>query len=189
MDFEANNMHVSQRLGVARRWANSWPMLPRPQNWQSVQMPSIVALGRLGWAQITDVMHNISKALLRAKYLPKNEKKIAKQFWLGIISPVLSKCNGVVPHQRLCASPYNTPTLPDYARVPRIWYQSPSLPYRSPNLPFELSVLKFFTAKTISSKWTLMVCTSFKTLYNVHSHTHVIFWGLRQFVNIGGGGW
>lgn len=131
-------MRVSQGLGVARRWANSWPMLPHPQNWQSVQMPSIVALGRQGWAQITDVMHKISKALLHAKYLAKNEKEMAKQFWLGINSAVLSKCNGVVPHQRVCASPYNMPTLLDYARVSRIWYQSPSLPYRSPNLPFEL---------------------------------------------------
>ena len=111
-------MCVSQRLRVARRWANSWPMLPHPQNWQSVQMPSIVALGRQGWAQITDVIHKISKALLNAEYLAKNEKEIAKQFWLGINSAVLSKCNGVVPHQRVCASPYNMPTLLDYASLP-----------------------------------------------------------------------
>ena len=82
MDFEANNMRVSQRLGVARRWANSWPMLPPPSKLTKCAylMPSIVALGRQGWAQITDVMHKISKALLHAKYLAKNEKEIAKQF-------------------------------------------------------------------------------------------------------------
>lgn len=122
--------------------------------------------------------------------------KIFAKKWKGNCQAVLTGNNlccveqmqwSTTTSETMC-TPYNMLTLPDYVRVPRIWYQSPSLPYRSPNLPFELSVLKFFTAKTISSKWTLMVCTSFKTLYNVYSHTHVIFWGLRQFVNIRGGG-
>ena len=50
------------------------------------------------------------------------------------------------------------------------------------------SVIKFFTDKDYFVKVNFDGLHSLKTLYNVHSHTHVIFWGLRQFVNIGGGG-
>ena len=49
------------------------------------------------------------------------------------------------------------------------------------------SVIKFFTDKDYFVKVNFDGLHSLKTLYKVHSHTHVIFWGLRQFVNIGRG--
>ena len=33
-----------------------------------------------------------------------------------------------------------------------------------------------------------MVCTPCKTSYNVLSHSHIMIWGLVQFVSGGGGG-